>query len=134
MPRGALPVTPSILVLLAEDDPLIAAAVADDLEEAAFAVRVAANGQEAIALLDGEEAFSAIVTDIRLGEGPDGWKVARHGRERNHYIPVVYMTGDSAHDHAVYGVPDSIMLQKPFVAAQLITAVTTLMNAVPPPA
>ena len=125
--------TPTILVLLVEDDSLIAAALADDLEEEEFTVRRAANGREAIALLDGEETFSAIVTDIRLGEGPDGWEVARHARERNHSIPVVYITGDSAHDHAVYGVPDSIMLQKPFVAAQLITAVTTLMNAVPPP-
>ena len=123
--------TPTILVLLAEDDSLIAAALADDLEEEEFTVRRAANGWEAIALLDGEEPFSAIVTDIRLGEGPDGWEVARHARERNLSI---YMTGDSAHDHAIYGVPDSIMLQKPFVAAQLITAVTTLMNAVPPPA
>ena len=81
--------TPTILVLLAEDDSLIAAALADDLEEEEFTVRRAANGREAIALLDGEEPFSAIVTDIRLGEGPDGWEVARHARERNLSIPVV---------------------------------------------
>jgi hypothetical protein len=42
------------------------------------------------------------------------------------------MSGDSAHEHTVQGVPDSVMLQKPFAPAQLITAIATLLNAVPP--
>ena len=126
----------TVLILLAEDERLIAAALADDLEEAGFVVRHAPTGRDALAALDEGTGVSGLVTDIRLGEGPDGWDVARHAREVFPLIPVVYMSGDSAHEHSAYGVPDSIMLQKPFVAAQLITAITALMNAVPaqPPA
>ena len=43
-------------------------------------------------------------------------------------IPVIYMSGDSAHEWSANGVPESVMLQKPFVMAQLITAITTLLN------
>jgi DNA-binding response OmpR family regulator len=73
-----------------------------------------------------------MVTDIRLGEGPNGWDVARHAREVIPTMPVVYMSGDSANEHSAYGVPDSVMLQKPFATAQLVTAISTLMNAAPP--
>jgi hypothetical protein len=39
------------------------------------------------------------------------------------------MSGDSIHEWSAEGVPESIMLQKPFALAQLIAAVTSLMNA-----
>jgi hypothetical protein len=42
------------------------------------------------------------------------------------------MSGDSAGDHTSQGVPDSIMVQKPFAAAQIVTAVSTLINKLPP--
>jgi hypothetical protein len=38
------------------------------------------------------------------------------------------MSGDSAHEWSANGVPESVMLQKPFVMAPLITAITTLLN------
>ena len=123
---------PSVLILLAEDEFLIASAIETDLQDAGFTVRHAGNGNDAISALDERVGFSGLITDIRLGDGPDGWEVARHAREINPSIPIVYMSGDSALDHSAYGVPDSVMLQKPFVAAQLITAITTLLNAVPP--
>jgi hypothetical protein len=43
-------------------------------------------------------------------------------------LPVVYMSGDSAHEWSANGVPESVILQKPFVLVQLITAITTLLN------
>jgi hypothetical protein len=38
------------------------------------------------------------------------------------------MSGRDADDWAVHGVPNSIMLAKPFAPAQLITAVSQLLN------
>jgi hypothetical protein len=52
-----------------------------------------------------------------------------HAREINPSFPVVYMSGDSAEDWASQGVPNSIMLSKPFAPAQLVTAVSQLLNA-----
>lgn len=119
----------SIVVLLVEDEPLIASVLEDVLEDGGFTVLVAHSGQEAIAAIDeAAGALAGVVTDIRLGAGPSGWDVARHARELNAVTPIVYMTGDSSHDHGSLGVPASVILQKPFAPAQLITAVATLMN------
>jgi DNA-binding response OmpR family regulator len=69
--------------------------------------------------------YRALVTDINFGrEKVDGWKVARHAREIDPEFPVVYMSGDSAADWTSKGVPNSIMLSKPFAPAQLLTAIS----------
>ena len=73
-------------------------------------------------------AIRALITDIRMGEGPDGWEIARRARELNPRLPVIYMSGDSAADWSAQGVPGSIMLQKPFASAQIVTAVASLIN------
>lgn len=61
-----------------------------------------------------------------------GWEFAQRAREINPEFPVVYISGASGGDWASKGVPNSIMLQKPFAPAQLITAVSQLLNAIPP--
>ncbi len=124
-----------LTVLVVDDEPLIALAIADALEEVGFAYEIRNGGEAAMNAIAGHEcAFCALVTDIRLGTGPSGWDVARHARENHASLPVVYITGDSAADHSAYGVPDSIMVQKPFVAMQITTAISNLLNAGKPPA
>jgi hypothetical protein len=44
------------------------------------------------------------------------------------------MSGDSSDDWGSKGVPNSIMLEKPFAPAQLVIAVSQLLNASPPTA
>ena len=58
-----------------------------------------------------------------------GWEVARHASEIDAGFPVVYMIGANADDWASKGVPNSILLSKPFAQAQLLTAVSQLLNA-----
>jgi FixJ family two-component response regulator len=69
-----------------------------------------------------------LVTDIRLPGESDGWDLARRARELNAQLPVVYVTGDSAADWSVKGVPNSVVIQKPYAAIQLVTAVATLIT------
>lgn len=122
---------PSVLILVVEDEPLIGISVEDALNEGGYVVRLVYSGEEAIAMLDaGDEPIAGLVTDIRLGSGPDGWTVARRARELHPAMPVVYMSGDSAVDHASRGVPDSLMVQKPFASAQIVTAVSQLLNTI----
>jgi CheY-like chemotaxis protein len=124
-----------VLILLAEDEPLIGLSIRESLEEGGYSVHVAASGREAIAALEGgEDDFAGLITDIRLGGGPDGWALARRARELKPEIPVVYISGDSAHEHRARGVPDSLMVQKPFAMAQVVTAISTLLTKVPPKA
>lgn len=123
------PQAPTVLVLLVEDDPLLLLPIEEGLRDAGFEPVVALNGKEAVAEMDRDAArFRALITDIRLGPGPDGWEVARHARHLIPSIPVIYCSGDSAAAWTENGVPNSIMLEKPFAMVQLTTALATLMN------
>jgi CheY-like chemotaxis protein len=63
----------------------------------------------------------------------DGWEVAKQAREINPAFPIVYMTGAAADEWASHGVPNSVLLTKPFAPAQLLTALAQLLNAGSPP-
>jgi DNA-binding response OmpR family regulator len=82
-----------------------------------------------MALLDSRhQELSGVITDIKLGAGPSGWDVARHARGLRPELPVVYATADSAHNWPVRGVPKSVVVQKPYASAQLVTAISTLLT------
>lgn len=99
------------------------------LIEEGFEVVTATNGMGAIEAFDADSSrINAVVTDIRLGKGPSGWDIGRHVREAVPGLPVVYMSGDSSHEWEAHGVPHSVMVPKPFVHTQIITALATLMN------
>ena len=122
------------IVLVVEDDQLIQSVVEEALSDGGFEIAMASSGEQAVELLDAADGkYRALVTDVNLGRDKmDGWTVARHAREINPEFPVVYMSGESAADWASRGVPNSIMLSKPFAPAQLITAVSQLLNSGPP--
>jgi CheY-like chemotaxis protein len=68
------------------------------------------------------------VIDIRLRGRLDGWETARAVRKINPAFPVIYMTGAAADEWPSMGVPNSILLQKPFAPPQLVTAVSHVLN------
>ena len=76
----------------------------------------------------GSKNYKALVTDVSLKGSLSGWEAARQIREKDPAFPVVYMTGAAADEWASQGVPNSILLQKPFAPAQLVTAVSQLLN------
>ena len=117
------------VILVAEDDQAIQGIVEDALSEGGFDVAIATSGEEAVTLLIGNKGqYQALVTDIGLRGRFDGWEVARRAREIDPGFPIVYMSGQHAEDWASKGVPISIMLAKPFAPAQLVTAVSQLLN------
>jgi CheY-like chemotaxis protein len=119
-----------LLVLVVEDDQDVQNIVEEALRDGGFEPAIASSGEEAVTLLkEGKSKCRALVTDINLGRGKmDGWEIAKHAREIDPEFPIVYMTGDSAGEWASKGVPNSILLTKPFAPAQLVTAVSQLLN------
>jgi CheY-like chemotaxis protein len=117
-------------VLVVEDEILILEIVQDALEQAGYAVHAVPSSVAALKVMsEGVAELAGLVTDIRLGEGPSGWDLARHARQNRPDLPVIYMTGDSAGDWAVQGVPRSQIVQKPFVAGQIVTALNVMTTA-----
>ncbi len=120
---------PTPIVLLVEDEAVVQEWMHTELVDAGFAVVAAADATQALAELEADvERFKAVITDIKLGDGPDGWDIGRRARELVADMPVVYVSGDSADAWTSKGVPNSVMIVKPFVTAQLITAVSTLIT------
>lgn len=118
-----------ILLLLVDDDATIAAILKEALSDGGFDVVTAHNGKEALAVMEEKiVSLRGVITDVNLGEGPDGWDIARHARELSAHIPVVYMSGASSHEWASHGVPNSVIIQKPFANAQIVTAISELIN------
>ena len=119
-----------LVVLVVEDDAPVQTIVEDALTDGGFEPAIAASGEEAVTLLKGIKGkYRALVTDIQLRGVMDGWEAARRAREIDPEFPIVYMTGGNAADWPSHGVPNSILLTKPFAPAQLFTAVSQLLNA-----
>jgi DNA-binding response OmpR family regulator len=124
----------AVLVLVVEDDQQIQAMVEEALSDGGFQSAITGSGEEAVTLLhDGKSQFRAVVTDINLHGKLDGWDVARVAREIEPGIPIIYMTGTDGEGWTSKGVPHSVLLTKPFAPAQLVTALSNLLNAGAPP-
>jgi two-component system OmpR family response regulator len=120
------------VVLVVEDEPLVLLDLEGSLVAAGFEVATASNATQALSAFDADPTrFKAVLTDIKLGDGPNGWDIGRHVREAVPTMPIVYISGDSAPDWHAQGVPESIMISKPFAVAQIITAVASLLNKAP---
>ena len=127
---GETILTDSLVILVVEDDPAIQIVIDEALREGGYETSIVASGEEAVTLLQRNgEQYRAVVTDINLKGAMDGWEIARHAREINPAFPIIYMTGAAAEQWASQGVPNSILLAKPFAPAQLVTAVSQLLNA-----
>ena len=115
-------------VLVVEDETEVLAVVQDALERKGLAVRTAASDRAAYSLLEGEaRSFCMLIADINLGEGVTGFDVARHARQLNPDLKVVYITGHAAHLDR-FGVPDAVMFPKPFYPDELAERVVEMLG------
>ena len=116
-------------VLVVEDEPLVRQTIVEALEEGGYSVVEAENGADALETIAQADQLRGLVTDIRMGSGPNGWDVAHCARDKFPLLPVVYVSGDSVAEWSANGVPLSTVLQKPFANAELVTALANLMVA-----
>ncbi|MDY7522822.1 response regulator transcription factor [Sphingomonas sp. 10B4] len=123
--------TDGVLILVVEDEALIKELVVCGLEDAGYVVAIASDGEDAIAMLEADGAeFRAVVTDINLApQNLTGWDVAKRARELTPDIPIIYMSAASSHEWTSSGVPNSLLIAKPFAMGQIVTAVSQLLNA-----
>ena len=119
-------------ILVVDDEMLLRIDIVDVLQAGGFTVNDSTDGDAALSEIDSRNVLHGLVTDVNLGSNVDGWQVARHARLKFPSLAVVYISGDSAGDWPSEGVPNSIILQKPFADAQLLDAITTLLREAGP--
>lgn len=115
-PAGIVPVPRARpVLLLVEDDGLVRASLADVLDDAGFEVLEAEGAREALDLVCGPGTIDALLTDINLPGGPDGFALARAVRVLRPGLPVVYASGRFAEPERGRSVAGARFLAKPFI-------------------
>jgi DNA-binding NtrC family response regulator len=108
-------------VLIVDDDYVINLELHEFLQESGFAVESVYSAATAFAALKRHPPW-ALVTDLDLGAGPDGFDVARYARGVHPGMPVVFISGTMADRHAKEGVAGSDFIQKPCQGRQVVEA------------
>lgn len=115
-------------ILIVEDDPGLAKALAKATSEAGYRVQVAGDGLFALGLMKGE-SFDLILLDGLL-PGKDGLEVCRGAREAGITAPILFLTArDTTRDKVEgldAGADDYIV--KPFQVAELLARMRALLR------
>jgi two-component system OmpR family response regulator len=118
-------------LLVVEDDPKLARALARGLRAEGYAVDAAADGETALRTA-GVWDYDAIVLDVMLPRR-DGLEVCRELRERGHDVPILMLTARAAVDERVRGLDAGAddYLPKPFDFGELLARVRALVRRGP---
>jgi two-component system OmpR family response regulator len=117
-----------VRVLVIEDEPDLARAIARSLAEEQFAVDVALNGEDGLFRAT-EIEYDAIILDLMLPK-LSGWEVLESLRGAGRRTPVLILTARDGLDDRVRGLNSGAddYLPKPFDVAELIARVKALIR------
>jgi DNA-binding response OmpR family regulator len=115
-------------VLFAEDNDELRMAVADQLAAAGFTVTTAADGQEAMELLD-QSAYDIALLDIRM-PGKDGLEVLRHLKSTRPAARAIMLTGVDDFSVAIQSVKlgANDYITKPFALEDLMACIKKVLQ------
>jgi two-component system copper resistance phosphate regulon response regulator CusR len=115
-------------ILIVEDDPKTAAAIAEGLQRDGHVTRIAGNGSEGNELLS-HSTFDAVILDWML-PGLTGIEVLGRVRAREDRIPVLLLTARDQIEDRVAGLDQGAddYLVKPFALAELSARIRALIR------
>jgi DNA-binding NarL/FixJ family response regulator len=119
-----------LTILVTDDDLGTRLAISDYLEASGYLVVAAANGQEALRLVETHQPH-LVVTDITMPQ-MDGYELVRQIRQRPQLrlMPVVFLTGRTETQERIrgYQVGADVYLEKPFELNELGAVVRNLLD------
>jgi len=115
------------VLLVVEDDFLVRLTMADALTDGGFEVIEAGDAREALSQICDRNDISAMLTDINLPGGEDGFALARAVRVIRPDLPVVYASGRYTAAEAGKSVDGSRFLAKPFTPSLAADVIRDLM-------
>jgi PAS domain S-box-containing protein len=114
-------------LLLVEDEEQVRSTTADYLAGNGHHVTVAANGAEALAVLDNEALVDLLITDVGLPGVLNGRQAADAARARRPGLKVLFITGYAAGALDAELEPGMAVLSKPFGMATLETRIREML-------
>jgi PAS domain S-box-containing protein len=117
-------------ILVAEDEPGVRKLVCETLGHLGYTVLQAANGQEALCVLENHDPVHLILTDVIMPV-MGGRDLAERVSRMRPAVKVVYMSGYNDDTLASHGLPqpDTPYIQKPFTLAALAAKLRQILSA-----
>lgn len=125
-----------IVILIAEDEPMLREFVQTALESLGYCVLSAADGREALAIwekVNGE--VDLLLTDLVMPGGVSGWQLARRLTAAKPDLKVIFTSGYSAElmTQEFEDCPEHQFLAKPFLTEKLARTVAIALGQESPP-
>jgi CheY-like chemotaxis protein len=108
-------------ILVVEDDEIVRNFVVTQLHSLGYRTLTAANGQSALAQVEGGAAFDLLLTDVIMPGGINGKQLADMILERRPAMKILYTSGYTANAIVHHGRLDAgvLLLTKPYRRADL---------------
>ncbi len=113
-------------ILIAEDEERMRRLVKDFLTKEGYTVLEAADGQEAMDIIETKMGqLSLVILDVMMPQY-DGWSVLRHIRKKDSKLPVIMLTARSEDSDEVFGLElgASDYITKPFSPIVLMARIS----------
>ncbi len=122
------------VVLVVEDEPAVRMLVIEELRELGYTVLEAANGLEALPILESPRHLDLMISDVGL-PGMNGRQLAEIGRQHRPHLPILFMTGyaENAAARSEFLGKRMEMIAKPFALDELATKIRGMIRPVPTP-
>jgi nitrogen-specific signal transduction histidine kinase len=111
------------VVLVVEDEPDVRAIAEGFLKSLGFAPRAVGNAADALSVLGSDAPVALMFSDVMLGEGLDGYALARAARELRPELPVLLTSGYNEATASRGQDMGFELLRKPYRREQLAEAV-----------
>ena len=125
--RASVVAVASATVLVAEDDDQVREVAAEMLRDAGFRVLAAADGRQALALLERGEKVDVLFSDVVMPGGISGVELARRVRSSRPEIGILLASGYAAQE--LRGeAPDFELLAKPYERDVIVQKISAMVR------
>jgi len=116
-------------VLVVEDEMLIRLHVVDTFRDNGFTVVEAADGEQALRLLEADASIDAVFSDVTLPGVVDGFAVGRWVRRHRPGVPVFLTSGEVNAAHAERVAGEAPFFAKPCDYAEVADFIRSRLQA-----
>lgn len=116
------------LILVVEDEPMLARIVCDALRQSGYDAASAPDGERGLAMFS-ELRPALVVTDVMMPRS-DGFRLTRRIRSVDREVPILFLSAGSSSDDVVEGFASGgdDYLRKPFAMNELLARIEALLR------